>query len=524
MTKRALISVSDKTGIAELVKELVNHDYEIISTGGTAKTLRDNGIEVIDVSEVTQFPEMLAGRVKTLHPKIHGGLLALRDNQQHQKQLKAHQIKPIDMVVVNLYPFAETISKKGVSLEEAIENIDIGGPSMLRSAAKNYRDVTVVTDPEDYSQILIELTENEGQITADTRYRLAVKVFQQTAAYDRMIYSYLAEQQQKSPVKEAEGLPDNFFLNFNKIMDLRYGENPHQRAAFYENKEITEPSVTTACQLAGKELSFNNINDTDGAWELIKEFKEPAVAVIKHANPCGLAVADDQLTAYEKAYAGDPLSAFGSIVALNRKVDQKTARAISGPDKFVEVVIAPDYEEESLEILKERWKNLRILKTDSLNQKQQKDKYELKKVIGGLLVQDRNLLQYDEDKLKVVTETSVDSRQMKTLLFAWKAVKHVKSNAIVMVRDRALVGVGAGQMSRVDAMIIAARKAGDRAQGAVVASDAFFPFPDAIEEAAKQGIVAIIQPGGSIRDDEVIMAANEHGIAMVTTGNRHFRH
>lgn len=517
--KRALLSVSDKTGLVELAQGLVAEDYEIISTGGTAKKLRDSGIQVMDVSEVTNFPEMMDGRVKTLHPAIHGGLLALRDKAEHMAQIKEQEITPIDLVVVNLYPFAETIKKEGVTLAEAIENIDIGGPSMIRSAAKNYQDVAVVTDPKDYQQVLKELKENQGEISKETKQKLAVKAFKQTANYDQMIYNYLA----KIDSDNIDELPAELNLNYIKKMDLRYGENPHQKAAFYQDIDIDEASITTAKQLAGKELSFNNINDTNGALELVKEFTKPACAVIKHANPCGLAEADDLLTAYEKAYAGDPLSAFGSIIALNRKVDAKTATAIAGPDKFVEVVIAPDYEEKAIAILKERWQNLRILQTGDLNQNKT-DKYDLKKVTGGLLVQDRDLLNYIEDELKVVTKRKPTEQEMKDLLFAWTAVKHVKSNAIVLAREQSLVGVGAGQMSRVDSMIIAARKAGERKEGSVVGSDAFFPFKDAIEEAAKNGATAIIQPGGSVRDEEVIKACDEHNIAMVFTGYRHFKH
>lgn len=523
MAKRALISVSDKTGIVEFAQGLIDLDYEIISTGGTARKLSDKGIPVIAVSDVTGFPEMMDGRVKTLHPKIHGGLLALRNNPEHMNQLDEEGIIPIDMVVVNLYPFAKTISKEGVTLAEAIENIDIGGPSMIRSAAKNYRDVAVITEPDDYRGILKKLQEKDGELSLSTRQKLAVKSFEKTAKYDNMIFNYLRDQEDREQAVEDK-LPTDLNLSYRKIKNLRYGENPHQDAAFYMDEAVDEPSVTTAEQLHGKALSFNNINDTDGAFELIKEFSQPAVAVIKHANPCGLAVDDDLLTAYKKAYAGDPVSAFGSIVALNRKVDGKTAEQIAGPEKFVEVVIAPDYEDEALEVLKERWDNVRILKTGELTRDCTMDKYELKKVTGGLLVQDRNLLTYNADELEVVTAKEPTVAEMDDLLFAWIGVKHVKSNAIVMARDQALVGVGAGQMSRVDSMIIAGRKADDRTEGAVVASDAFFPFRDAIDEAAKQGIKAIIQPGGSIRDEEVIEACDEHGIAMVFTGNRHFRH
>ena len=526
MSKRALVSVSDKTGIVDFVRGLVEQDYEIISTGGTARKLREGGIEVLDVSEVTGFPEMMDGRVKSLHPVIHGGLLALRDNEDHMQQLEEQSITPIDMVVVNLYPFAETVSQQGVSLKEAQENIDIGGPSMIRSAAKNFQDVAVVTEPDEYEEILQLMKNNDGQLPTAKKKELAVKAFARTAAYDRMIFTYLNQQleEEKGESEQSAQLPDKFNLHFEKKLDLRYGENPHQQAAFYQDKTVTEPSVTLAEQLHGKELSFNNINDTNGALELIKEFNEPAAAVIKHTNPCGLATAENIFAAYKKAHAGDPLSAFGSIVALNRRVDEKTAAEIADPDKYVEVVIAPDYDQEAVEILQERWDNVRLLKTGPLHRQSQQDKFELKKVTGGLLVQERNDLLYRDEELEIVTDKKPDKEQLENLLFAWTAVKHVKSNAIVMARDRALVGVGAGQMSRVDAMIIAGRKAEDRSAGAVVASDAFFPFRDAIDRAAKEGITAIIQPGGSIRDEEVIAAANEHGIPMVLTGNRHFKH
>ncbi len=524
MKKRALISVSDKTGVVQFAEQLVNLNYEIVSTGGTAQKLKDNGIEVTGVSEVTNHPEILDGRVKTLHPAIHGGLLALRDKPEHMEELKELDIKPIDMVVVNLYPFAETINKDDVSLKEALENIDIGGPTMIRSAAKNYQDIIIITDPSEYNKVIPELKENEGDLQAETRKELAVKAFQKTSEYDQMIYNYLQDDNNE----DTGAYPAKFKLEYTKKMDLRYGENPHQNGAFYQNKNITEPSITNAKQLHGKELSFNNINDTNGALEIIKEFSKPAAAVIKHTNPCGLAEADNILEAYRKAYAGDPKSAFGSIVALNRTVEKELAEEVAGPEKFVEVIAAPDYTEDALNVLKDRWDSIRILKLENLDQIQSiqegREKYEIKNVTGGLLVQDRNILQYNEDELEVVTEVTPDEKQMKDLLFSWIGVKHVKSNAIVMAKDRALVGVGAGQMSRVDAMIIAGRKAGEKTEGAVVASDAFFPFRDAVDEAAEKGITAIIQPGGSIRDEEVIEAANEHGIAMVMTGNRHFKH
>jgi phosphoribosylaminoimidazolecarboxamide formyltransferase/IMP cyclohydrolase len=517
---QALLSVSNKEGIVEFAKGLHKLGVTLISTGGTARKLKEEGLPVIGISEVTNFPEMMDGRVKTLHPAVHGGILAVRDNEEHMNQIKAEGIKPIDLIVCNLYPFAETIAKEGVTLEEAIENIDIGGPTMIRSAAKNFNDVAVVVDPSDYTGILEELEANEVALSVYKKMELSYKAFHHTAQYDHLIQDYLAKQ-----LKDAEGLPEVMLDRYEKIADLRYGENPHQKAAFYKEKDLTEPSITTAKQHHGKELSFNNINDTNGALELVKEFTDkPAVAVIKHANPCGMGVGDTLLEAYEKGYAGDPLSAYGSIVALNREVTEDVAKGIAGEGKFVEVVIAPGYTDEALEVLKARWKNVRILETGDLFINRENAGYDMKKVTGGMLVQDRDVVELDESELKVVTETKPTKEQMKDLLFAWKVVKHVKSNAIVMAKDEMVVGVGAGQMSRVDSMIIAGMKANGRQEGGVVASDAFFPFPDAIEEAAKKGIKAVIQPGGSIRDEKVIEACNKHGIAMVFTGRRHFKH
>jgi len=520
--ERALISVSNKKEIVNLAKNLHELGIEIISTGGTAEKIKEAGIPVTSVTDLTNFPEMMEGRVKTLHPVIHGGLLALRDKKEHMKELNELDIETIDLVVCNLYPFAAKV-KNDVSLEKAVENIDIGGPTMIRSAAKNFKNVTVVVDPEDYNEIIDELNKNKGEISYQMRLEFAYKAFHHTYQYDQKIQEYFAELTEKEAENE---FPDKLNLNFSKKQNLRYGENPHQKAAFYKEEEMNEPSITSVEKLHGKDLSFNNINDTNGAFELIKEFDDkPAAAVIKHANPCGVAVADKLKTAYKKAHAGDPLSAFGSIEALNRKVDKETAQEISGEDKFVEVVIAPDYDQKALEILKERWKNIRILKTDDIYINKENPGYDMKKVTGGLLVQERDLKTLNsEDELKIVTEKSPTKDQIKDLLFSWKVVKHVKSNAIVMAKDEMIVGVGAGQMSRVDAMIIAGRKADGRQKQGVVASDAFFPFADAIEEAHKKGIKAIIQPGGSIRDEEVIEKANELGIAMVFTGKRHFKH
>ena len=519
--ERALLSVSNKKGIISFAKKLHEAGIEIISTGGTAQKIKKEDIPVTPVTEKTDFPEMMDGRVKTLHPCIHGGLLAIRDNKDHLEELKELDIETIDLVVCNLYPFAETI-KNEVSLEKAVENIDIGGPTMIRSAAKNYKDVTVVIDPDDYPKIIDKLEKNEGKVSYDTRLKLAYKAFHHTYQYDQKIQEYFAELTEK----DSEQFSKSINLNFTKKQDLRYGENPHQKAAFYKEETSAEPSITSAEKLHGKELSFNNINDTNGAFELIKEFGDrPAAAVIKHANPCGTAVANDLKTAYKNAHAGDPLSAFGSIVALNKTVDEETAKEITGEDKFVEVVIAPGYEKKALDILKERWENIRILKTGDLYINKENPGYDYKKVVGGLLAQQRDLSVIKTDKeLEVVTKKTPTESQLKDLLFSWKVVKHVKSNAIVMAKDEMIVGVGAGQMSRVDSMIIAGRKADGRQKGGVVASDAFFPFADAIEEAAEKEIKAIIQPGGSIRDQEVIEKANDLGIAMVFTGKRHFRH
>jgi len=521
--KRALLSVSSKEGIVEFARGLHELGIELISTGGTAGKLREAGLPVKDVSEITKFPEMMNGRVKTLHPAIHGGILAVRSNQEHMKQLAEQEFKPLDLVACNLYPFAATIAKEGVTLDEAIEQIDIGGPSMVRSAAKNFKDVVVIVDPERYSSILEQLN-NNGDIDYQTRLGLAHQAFQHTAGYDHLIQEYLNKIiEEDEPEKEI--WPEVFRCDYIKKSELRYGENPHQKAAFYQIKNPTEPSVATARQLSGKELSFNNINDTDGALELIKEFKtRPAAAVIKHANPCGAAIGDSLFAAYTKAHAGDPLSAFGSIVALNQIVTADVASEMSGKDKFIEVVIAPEYTAEALKILQERWKNIRLLMTGELYANKRDPEYDLKKVVGGLLVQERDLIELDEKELKFVTDRKPSAEEIRDMLFSWKVVKHIKSNAIVMVKDEMVVGVGAGQMSRVDSMIIAGRKAEGRQKGGVVASDAFFPFPDAIEEAAARGITAIIQPGGSVRDEMVIEEANKHDLAMVFTGRRHFRH
>ncbi len=514
---RALISVSDKTGIVEFSKELARHKVEILSTGGTAKLLRDAGLEVKDVSEFTGFPEMLDGRVKTLHPKVHGGLLGMRSNPAHVAKMKEFGIEPIDMVVVNLYPFEATVEKEGCPLAEAIENIDIGGPTMLRSAAKNYPDVTVIVDPADYRRVLAEMAEHRGAVDGKTNFALAVKVFQHTAAYDGAISNYLGARLGD----EVEEYPATFTLQVKKAQNLRYGENPHQSAAFYLEKEQVEPCVGNAVQLQGKELSFNNIIDLDAAIETVKEFNErPAAVIIKHTNPCGVALADTPLDAYLRARECDPVSAFGGIVGFNRIVDGPAAQELSST--FLEAVIAPGYSNEALEIFKAK-KNVRVMRVPLLASYEQKG-YDLKKVVGGLLIQGRDLGLVRAVDCKVVSERTPSADELAALDFAWRVCKHVKSNAIVFTTRNQTVGIGAGQMSRVDSSRIAVQKAQLPTKGTVLASDAFFPFRDGVEAAAEAGVTAIIQPGGSVRDAEVIEAANEHGLAMVFTGMRHFRH
>jgi phosphoribosylaminoimidazolecarboxamide formyltransferase/IMP cyclohydrolase len=517
--KRALLSVYDKSGIVELARVLENNDIEIISTGGTAQKIEETGIKVINISNVTDYPEMMEGRVKTLHPNIHGGILARRSIESDMEEVEKLDITTIDLVVCNLYPFAETINKENVKMEEVLENIDIGGPTMIRSAAKNFPDVLVVVDSNDYELVKEKISDKEP-IDYNFKKKMAYKAFNHTAEYDAVIQKYLFDD-----LEEKNKFPSVYIKPYYKNNDLRYGENPHQSAAFYKDNETEENSITNAVKLRGKKMSFNNINDTNGAIELLKEFKgKPTVAVIKHTNPCGLASAEDITTAFKNAYAGDPLSAFGSIVSLNRKVDEKLAEEIVSGEKFIEVITAPDFSDKAVKILNDRWNSLRILKTGELEYNYNKQGHDLKKVTGGLLIQDRDLKLVKEQDIELVTKNKVDNQVLKDLIFAWKAVKHVKSNAIVMAKEKMLVGVGAGQMSRVDSMIIAGRKANGRQKGAVVASDAFFPFPDAIEKAAELGIKAIIQPGGSIRDEKVIKKADQLGIAMYFTNNRHFRH
>ena len=513
MRKRALISVSNKESIVELAKGLEQLGFEIISTGGTARALEEAGIAVTGISEVTGFPECLDGRVKTLHPNIHAGLLAKRDNCQHMKQLEELNIKPIDLVVINLYPFKETVQKPGVSLEEAIENIDIGGPTMLRAAAKNYQHVAVVVDPADYGIILKELKEN-GEVSLETKFELCAKVFMHTAHYDALIADYFSR-------RKGVDFPKYLTLTFEKVQDLRYGENPHQRAAFYKEIGKREGSLVEAQQLHGKELSFNNINDTNGALDLLKEFEptKPVVIGVKHTNPCGVGMGDTVYEAWQKAYQADPVSIFGGIVAANCEVDEQTAKEIN--EIFIEIVVAPSYTERALEILKSK-KNIRILKLDNIASTRSSSIMDLKKVNGGLLIQDSDRLLLDD--LKVVTRERPDAETMEDLLFAWRVVKHIKSNGIVLAKDGQTLGIGPGQVNRIWAVENAIRQSRKDLKGAVMASDAFFPFPDCVEAAAKAGIKAIIQPGGSLKDEESIQAADRMGITMVFTGMRHFKH
>lgn len=513
---RALISVSDKSGIIEFSQQLAGYGVELLSTGGTAKLLREAGLTVKDVSEFTGFPEMLDGRVKTLHPKVHGGLLGMRSNPEHVAKMKEHGIENIDMVVVNLYPFEATTAKEGCRLEDAIENIDIGGPTMLRSAAKNYPDVTVLVDSADYAQVLEEMKASAGAVSATTNFALAVKVFQHTAAYDGAISNYLGARL----TAEVQEFPPTFTLQVKKAQDLRYGENPHQSAAFYVENRILEPCVSNAQQLQGKELSFNNIIDLDAAIETVKEFAQSAAVIIKHTNPCGVALADSPLTAYLKARECDPVSAFGGIVGFNRTVDAVTARELTST--FLEAVIAPGYTEEALAIFTAK-KNVRVMQVPLLDS-YVAGGFDLKRVTGGLLLQGRDLGMINALDCRVVTERTPTASEYEALDFAWRVCKHVKSNAIVFSNRDQTVGIGAGQMSRVDSSKIAVQKALLPTRGTVLASDAFFPFRDGVDAAAEAGVTAIIQTGGSVRDEEVIKAANEHGIAMLFTTMRHFRH
>lgn len=518
--KRALISVSDKTGIAAFAGELAKLGVEIISTGGTKTLLEQNGVPVTGISEVTGFPEILDGRVKTLHPAVHSGLLAIRGNAEHEAQIRELGLDWLDLVVVNLYPFQQTIAKADATYETAIENIDIGGPAMLRSAAKNHAFVTVLTDAADYGGVLEEIRAT-GDTTLETRKRLAAKVFRHTAAYDALIADYLSNQ-------AGDVLPERMTVTYEKVQDLRYGENPHQRAAFYRKPLAPEGNIVTAKQLHGKELSYNNINDANAALAIVREFSEPAVVAVKHMNPCGVGVGATIEEAYRKAYEADPTSIFGGIVAANRVIDRATAEMLG--EIFLEIVLAPDFEPEALTILQKK-KNIRLL---ALGDRAQAAPtgfaalasagFLVTSVDGGMLVQEADRHELAASDLKVVTDRAPTEEEIKQLLFGWKVVKHVKSNAIVLAKDDVTVGVGAGQMNRVGAARIAIEQAGNKARGSVLASDAFFPMGDTLELAAKAGVTAVIQPGGSIRDEESIRVANEHGIAMVFTGVRHFKH
>ncbi|MDX6385261.1 MAG: phosphoribosylaminoimidazolecarboxamide formyltransferase / cyclohydrolase [Blastocatellia bacterium] len=531
--RRALISVSDKTDIVEFARELKRFGVEIISTGGTAQTLREAGLAVREVSDVTRFPEMMDGRIKTLHPRVHGGLLAVRDNPEHVAAMKEHDIEPIDMVVVNLYPFEETIARDGVTLAEAIEQIDIGGPAMVRSAAKNFRDVTVVVSPSTYPDLMAEMQRSTGALSLGTRFRLACEAFNRTSLYDSAVFQYLASRSLADQPAEvgadkaevgntfvitetSKSVFDHLELNLHKISDLRYGENPHQIGALFDSQQ--PGGIAHAELLSGKEMSFNNYVDADAAWQLVSDFDDLACAIIKHTNPAGVALGASNEEAYRKALACDPVSAFGGIVAFNHKVDEAAARAVT--EIFSEVIIAPDYEPAAIEVFKTK-KNLRVLRA---GHPESGGGIEFKQISGGMLVQTSDAHRLKREDLKVVTKRQPTDAEIDDLLFAWTVCKHTKSNAIVYVRDRQSVGVGAGQMSRVDSVKIGAMRAQLPVIGSVLASDAFFPFRDGLDEAARHGITAVIQPGGSVRDTEVIAAADEHNLAMVFTGIRHFKH
>ncbi|MEC9260172.1 MAG: bifunctional phosphoribosylaminoimidazolecarboxamide formyltransferase/IMP cyclohydrolase [Pseudomonadota bacterium] len=525
--KRALLSVSDKTGIVEFATALHEAGVELLSTGGTAKLLADKGLPVIEVSNYTGHPEIMDGRVKTLHPKIHGGILARRGTDE--TVMAENNIGPIDLVAVNLYPFAATVAKEDCTLEDAIENIDIGGPTMVRAAAKNHKDVTIVVNAADYPRVLSEMQGNEGSLTYNTRFDLAIKAFEHTAEYDGMIANYFGARLVSTDCAddcehEHSEFPRTYNIQVSKKQDLRYGENSHQSAAFYVENNIQEASVATATQLNGKELSFNNIADTDAALECVKEFDEPACVIVKHANPCGVALGENILEAYDRAFKTDPTSAFGGIIAFNRELDATTAQAIIDR-QFVEVIIAPSVSQAATDIVATK-KNVRLLVCGDWAG-QLTEGYDFKRVNGGLLIQERDFGMVDMEDLKVVSKVQPTEAQLRDLMFCWKVAKYVKSNAIVYCKDSMTIGVGAGQMSRVYSAKIAGIKAADEdleVAGSVMASDAFFPFRDGIDAAAAAGIKAVIQPGGSMRDDEVIAAADEHGIAMVFTGMRHFRH
>ena len=516
--RTALISVADKTGLGELARGLARFKIKVLSTGGTAKSLAAEGASVTEVADYTGFPEMLDGRVKTLHPRIHAGILARRDSPDHVAAIRAAGIDPIDLVVVNLYPFVQTVAKPGSTLAEAIENIDIGGPAMLRAAAKNYAGVAVVTDPSDYPKLLAEMSGNGGGVSEGMRFALARKAFAHSAAYEAAIGNYLGTLE---PEGKRAAFPEKLTLQFEKLQDLRYGENPHQAAAFYRDPHASAGGLASGTQIQGKELSFNNIADADTAWECVKTFDEPACVIVKHANPCGAAIGPSIREAYDRAFATDPTSAFGGVVAFNRAVGAETAEAVCKP--FVEVVVAPEIDAAAHKVFAAK-PNVRLLSVPSARASQA---FDLKRIGGGLLVQTPDDRALEASGLRTVTRVKPAPKQIADLLFAWRVVKYVKSNAIVFCRDGRTMGIGAGQMSRVDAARVAefkAREAGLELAGSVVASDAFFPFRDGVDVLAKAGAQAVIQPGGSVRDDEVIAAADEHALAMVFTGVRHFRH
>ena len=507
---RALISVSDKNGVVEFARELAGLGYEVVSTGGTFKTLGDAGVPVVSVSDITGFPECLSGRVKTLHPAVHGGILAMRDSEEHMSQLAELGIGTIDVVAINLYPFKDTIMREDVTLPLAIENIDIGGPTMLRSAAKNHKDVAVVCDPSDYDSVIEGL--KAGGLSYDDKYRLALKVFEHTASYDAMIAEYLR-------AEKGIPLPDNPTFTYEKTQELRYGENPHQKASYYKEVKPWPGALTNAEQLHGKELSFNNIGDTNGALACLREFSEPTVVAVKHANPCGVGSADTIAGAWQKAFDADPVSIFGGIIAANREIDLETAKGIA--EIFVEIVIAPGFSDDALAELSKK-QNIRLLRLPLIGEQAPAGSLDIKKVDGGLLVQDADLELFDPGALKVVTKKAPTETEMKDLEFAMKVVKHVRSNAIVAAKDGMTIGVGPGQTNRIGAVHIAL--SGEGTEGAVLASDAFFPFSDCVEAAAEAGITAIIQPGGSMKDEDSIQKCDELGIAMVFSGVRHFKH
>jgi phosphoribosylaminoimidazolecarboxamide formyltransferase/IMP cyclohydrolase len=521
---RALLSVSDKTGLLDFARGLASLSIELISTGGTRKTLADAGLAVRDVSDVTGLPEMLDGRVKTLHPRIHGGILAVRDNPEHVATLKQHNIEPIDLVVCNLYPFAATVAKRGSTHDDIVENIDIGGPTLVRAAAKNYRDVAVVTGPAQYAAVLDELKTRQGALSEATKERLAAEAFDHVASYDAAISAYFMQR------IGGDAFPVYLDLHFQRKQSLRYGENPHQKAAFYVNPAHRGACVANAEVLHGKELSFNNLLDLDSALNLVREFRQPAAVCIKHNNPCGAAVGAALAEAFHKAYEGDPLSAYGGVLAFNRPVDEATAMQITEPGRFIECAIAPGFSDAAFHLLTTRptWKkNVRLLRTGPLDDGSTAVRaLTIRDVDGGVLLQERDLngVETDFEDARVMTKRQPSPQEMADLRFAWLVCKHVKSNAIVLAKGAMLIGVGAGQMSRVDSVHMAVRKSGERCKGSVLASDAFFPFRDNVDEAARAGVTAIVQPGGSMRDADSIAACDEHGLAMVFTGVRHFRH